>query len=427
MKHKRPMRFLLMLCLTLAFFCVGCQNVTDTEVVEVEDEVVSFSIILTVNPNTGIKNDEEVVTAFNEAYAGIYELEVDWVMETEEEERQNMKQLNVTDNLPTILESLRVLPSYYKRMVEDGRLEEISSAIYNDEEWLSMIEPAVLESVTEDDGSIYLAPLSTAAFSCSGIFWNEELFAQAGIESFPETWEEFWECCEKLAAAGITPIALHTEGTAWAPMLLATAKISTSADGLEFLKTLYPETYQTAVGTDLAETLLQLFSYTTDDALYVDFDVAYTNFFSGEAAMLANGYWMIEQIPEEMADCIRFSSFPENTLIASPETFGWAIISSYSEEEKEAALAFLKFRTAYNLAEKETLFSTEADSKALADYLEAYTNAEQIIPNYQVKWNSILQEETLGNYLPLLIQGEISVEDFLTAADESIVQFNAEQ
>ncbi len=252
-----------------------------------------------------------------------------------------------------------------------------------------MIEPAVLADIVEEDGSVYLAPISTAAFSCSGIFWNEELFAQAGIDEFPETWEEFWDCCEQLLAAGITPLALHTEGTAWAPMLLATAEVSSTAEGLEFLKTLYPTTYQTEAGEELAETLAKLFSYTTEDALYSDFDVAYTNFFSGEAAMIPNGYWMIEQIPEEYLDKVRFSAFPENTLISSSDSYGWAIVSTESEEELMAALTFLKFRTAYNLAEKETLFSAEPDSRVLADYLAAYEAMETLVPNYQVKWNSI--------------------------------------
>ncbi|MCC8151613.1 MAG: ABC transporter substrate-binding protein [Lachnospiraceae bacterium] len=197
------------------------------------DGAVEIPVILMVSPTSGIRSDEDLVEAFNEAYEGTYYLDVEWVMETEQEERQNMKRLNVTDDLPAILTSLRLLPSFYNRMTEEGRVEDLSSYINNDAEWKNMIEEEVLESVTEDDGSIYLAPESTMAFSCSGIFWNEELFAEAGISEFPETWEEFWECCDRLQAAGITPLALHTEGTAWAPMLLATAKAAETEEGAE--------------------------------------------------------------------------------------------------------------------------------------------------------------------------------------------------
>ncbi len=83
---------------------------------------------------------------------------------------------------------------------------------------------------------------STAAFACSGVFRNQELFEKAGITNFQETWDEFWTCCDKLQAAGITPLALHTEGTAWAPMLLATAEVADREEGAAFMKQLYPET-----------------------------------------------------------------------------------------------------------------------------------------------------------------------------------------
>ena len=44
-----------------------------------------------------------------------------------------------------------------------------------------------------------------------------------------------------------------------------------------------------------------------------------------------------------------------------------------------------------------------------------------------MKWNSILQEETLDTALPELITGKLSSEEFLELADESIRQFEEEQ
>ena len=69
-----------------------------------------------------------------------------------------------------------------------------------------------------------------------------------------------------------------------------------------------------------------------------------------------------------------FSSFPGNKLISSPETFGWAVVSGYSEEVKEGAVEFLKFRTKLNLEEKEELLSSSAEEliPAEQDYIKAY-------------------------------------------------------
>ncbi len=393
------------------------------------EEEVSIPVVLIVDSSTGIRNEENVIQEFNRIYEGKWQADVEWIMETEEEYRRNLKRQNVTDTLPAVITDVRMLPAFYYMMIQDGRIEELSDYIYTDEEWKSMIEPSVLESCSEEDGSIYLGPISTAAFSCSGMFWNEELFARAGIESFPETWEEFWTCCEQLESCGITPLALHTEGTAWAPMLIATAEAASAEEGAEFMEEFYPETYQNNSGLRIAQTLQRLFSYTTEDALYADFDVSYENFFSGRAAMIPNGYWMMDQIPEEWQDKVRFSAFPENKMISSPETFGWAIVSGYNEEVKEGAATLLKLRTRLNMEQREELFTRDPEEMIPAerDYIAAYKNGPQLVPNYQVKWNSILQEETLGEILPDLAQGKMTPEEFTEKEDESIRKFLEEQ
>ena len=431
MRNKEMSRRFLsaLMCVVLTgILLVGCDPKEEKETKESRSEI-KIPMILTVDPSTGKKNEENVIAKFNKEYEGIYEIDVEWVMETEDEYRQNLKRLNVTDELPAIITDLRMLPSFYQMMIEDERIEDLSPYILEDEEWMDMIEPVVLESFCEEDGKIYLAPLSTAAFSCSGVFWNEELFAKAGIEDFPETWEEFWDVCERLKSCGITPLALHTEGTAWAAMLLATAELSDTPEGAEFMKEDFPETYQNESGLHMAETLKRLFSYTTKDAIRQNFDVSYEHFFSGEAAMIPNGYWMIDQIPEGWEDKVRFSPFPGNKLISSPETFGWSIVSSYSDEVKEGAVEFFKFRTKLNKEEKAELFRENGagDNRVVQDYIRAYQGAPQIVPNYQVKWNSILQEETLGTYLPDLISGKITPEQFTQEEDKSIEQFEAEQ
>lgn len=406
----------------------GCKE-DESQKQEAADKEVKIPVVFSVNPTSGKRANEELVNAFNKAYDGTYEVEVTWVLETEEEYRQNLKRMNATDELPAVITELRLLPSFYQKMKEDGRIVDLSKYIYEDEKWLDLIEPAVLEDCTEEDGAIYLAPVSTAAFSCSGIFWNEELFQKAGIEKFPETWEEFWRCLDQLEASGITPIGLHTEGTGWAPMLLTTAELASTKEGAAFMKTDFPESYQNEHGMRMAETLVRLFEYTTEDAIHSDFDVSFTNFFSGKVAMLPNGYWMIEQIPEEWKDKVRFAPYPENIMITSPSTFGWSVVEGFSDEVEKGAVEFLKFRTIYNMEEKNTLFLYQIrdGEKVLADYINAYKSKPQIVPNYQIKWNSILQEEMLGEYLPELIDGTIDAKEFTRLEDETVKKYKIEQ
>ena len=70
---------------------------------------------------------------------------------------------------------------------------------------------------------------------------------------------------------------------------------------------------------------------------------------------------------------------------------------------------------------------TRQEGTLLDDYLKAYTGNPQIVPNYQVKWNSLLQENVLGECLAELVQGKITEQEFTQAEDESIRQFEEEQ
>ena len=121
--------------------------------------------------------------------------------------------------------------------------------------------------------------------------------------------------------------------------------------------------------------------------------------------MIPNGYWMIDQLPEEWKEKVRFSAFPENKLIASPETFGWAVVSTYSKEVKEGAVEFLKFRTKFNLEEKKQLMDK----------------------NGRTEISQLLQEETLGECLPQLAAGKMTPAQVVEAANESIREYEAEK
>ncbi|NLX78027.1 MAG: extracellular solute-binding protein [Clostridiaceae bacterium] len=54
-----------------------------------------------------------------------------------------------------------------------------------------------------DGKGLYCVPLG---LNMEGFWYNKALFEKAGIQKAPETWDEFLEVCEKLKAAGITPI-----------------------------------------------------------------------------------------------------------------------------------------------------------------------------------------------------------------------------
>ena len=119
MKNKKGKRTLaLLLAVAMAGgLWTGCGGKNNNKTEEESTEEVRIPIIFTVDPTTGKKNNQELADAFNRAYEGKYYLDVQWVLETEEEYRQNLKRMNVTGTLPAIIYDVCTVPSVYQMMV----------------------------------------------------------------------------------------------------------------------------------------------------------------------------------------------------------------------------------------------------------------------------------------------------------------------
>jgi raffinose/stachyose/melibiose transport system substrate-binding protein len=65
------------------------------------------------------------------------------------------------------------------------------------------------------DGVQYGLPYNS---SLVGLWYNKDLFAQAGITELPATWEDFLADVQKLKEAGITPISVGGSGHEWTEM-----------------------------------------------------------------------------------------------------------------------------------------------------------------------------------------------------------------
>jgi len=338
--------------------------------------------------------------------------------------RSKLKIMNVSDELPAVLTDVPFMPSFYQLLIHDNRLVNMAPYIKKDKEWLDAIEPEVLEAITEEDGSIYVSTIGTNEFSSTGIFWNKELFEKAGISKFPQNWSEFWDACELLKEHGITPLGLHTKGTAWAPMLLATANLGTKESGVDFMKKKLPVSFNNPEGKQFASILKKLFHYANENAIGTDFDQAYEDFFDGKVAMLPNGFWMIQQIDKTWQNKVGFSLFPNNISISSPDMSGWSIANSSDDNVIKGALAFMKFRALDAQKTKESNFQSENSSQdpISEQYFTELKGNPQIIPNYQIQWSSVTQE-AIEKGLPDLIEENISIEEFIKRMDENTEQY----
>ena len=406
-----------LLMLVTVLLLDGCSLEEDFETEKLAQEEVKVPVIFRVEPATNESSHQNFVNDYNEAMEGSYELEVEWLMETAAGYRNKLKQWNVMDELPALITDAGFDTDLYRVLVANNRLVNLRPYMEESDFWMEVMNPDILADCTEEDGSIYLAPLSTSIQSYAGIIYNEELLKEAGYETVPETWDEFFACLEDLKAKGITPLGLHGSGSYWVPMLLATSYLVRTEEGQEFLKQDFPESYQNEQIKDMLEMLKRLYDYTWDDALEIDYDQASKRFTNGEAAIFANGYWMLYELREEEEINFRFTCFPEGVLMNSPRMSAWAIPRGYSEEIVKGAVRALEFRIQCELEDVELLLESSQQNPVLKSYADSVQKVQTIMPNYQMKWEQEIQNEFFTEYMPLYLNDSWTMKEFLHMLD----------
>ena len=230
-----------------------------------------------------------------------------------------------------------------RAFVERGLIRDISDV------WAANDFHAVYGEVFRDlstfDGHQYFLPTNTYWWA---IYYRPSLFAQAGIERPPETWDELLGACDQLNAAGITPFTIGTRfpwpAAAWfdyIDMRLNGPEFHTQVTDLEVP---YTDPRIRAV-FDHWRQLLDRDCFIDDPAAY-DWQEAVAPMAQGDAAMFLMGAFFVGSYPDEEEDDLDFFRFP----IINPDvpigedapTNGFFMpVNAANPEAGEAFLAYL--------------------------------------------------------------------------------------
>jgi raffinose/stachyose/melibiose transport system substrate-binding protein len=283
---------------------------------------------------------EAFYARFSEKYKGQITLRIE-ELPSDTVYNDKMKVLAASKELPDVVDGKNGLRDL---AIQNGQAVELTPFLNRDPEFRDkVIGPAAIAANTMPDGKIYSVFWATQVI---GYYYNKEMFQKAGITP-AKTWDEWFSNCEKLKATGVAPLALMTGENSWTTNLILSAMVaSRGSAGQTFMNTKYPKTYQTPemIGalTDMQKCLQ---NYTTPDALGALYANAANNFFMEQAAIIANGPWMIADF-----------SNPEKTAPGFDKKVAWALypgdglVTSYAEglvlcsppERVEAGWTFIK-------------------------------------------------------------------------------------
>lgn len=320
---------------------------------------------------------------------------------------------------------------------EAGKVTDLTSYLDNDPEWKAMFDEKDLE-FNSYEGKVYGIPVSK---EISYIYYNKDLFAEAGLEAPDvayETWDEFFDACDTLKSKNITPVSMDTADLGWLSNLWYSGLIGTSGEeGNEFMNTAYPTDYNVPVVEEATEQLQKMLeNYTTSDAAGGKYDTMATHFFNGEVAMLPNGPWMIpdfnstEKAPEGFYDKVGIMLLPGAGL-ESVSTPG-DMVGASDPKKIEAAVAFLKFETtaenqlkALEMAGLQPVSSNievpdslKESDPLMAEVLEIQSKAKYTYGQNQAYWYQNVID-TFSNQLPELAYGNITATEFCEKLTES--------
>lgn len=191
------------------------------------------------------------------------------------------------------------------------------------------------------DGKIYAVPLNIAA-AC--VFYNTEMFENAGITTMPTDWDGMLDACAKLKEAGYTPLTISA-GTAWCLSMLAGYLCDSEGVDTAALDAGTASWLDSNV-VNATNKLVEISQYFQPTAAGDTNDVATANFYNEEAAMLIQGSWAIAQIngsnPDFESKCGVFA-FPgtDGRVIAKSDS----LAMNANTAHPEAVIAFMKYFT----------------------------------------------------------------------------------
>ncbi|NBE96806.1 extracellular solute-binding protein [Nonomuraea sp. KC401] len=229
-------------------------------------------------------------------------------------------------------------PSFGGALVKAGLVQDLTAA-YDKYGWKTF--DFAKERVTYD-GKVYGIP---GELETIGLFYNKKIFADLGLAQ-PRNLDDLKKAAEKIRAAGKVPMAVGDKEAWEGGHLLSMALSSTiGGDGMEALfsgKKSWDSPEVTAA--------LQLWAdfnkagYLPKSPTSVDYDTSTAMFFSGEAAMIPTGSWLVGEIDDQAKFEVGYIPFPAPD---GPGIFTGGLGSgpwiSATASNKEAAEKFLNF------------------------------------------------------------------------------------
>lgn len=325
------------------------EKVVETVVVEkekvvektVEVEKVVTANVITYNSYNGDPKprafDESVVKMWNEAHP---EMPVEHSIIAHEDFKQAIRAYLTADPAPDVL---TWFAGNRARFFIDKGLILDQTKMWEDAKLNEVYAPGFQALATYNDKKYFLP----TSYYWWAIYYRKSLFAEAGIEKEPETWQDLLDACDKLNAKGITPITIGARfkwpAAAWFDYLDMRVNGPQFHIDLTDLKVPYTDPKVRKV-FDYWKELIDHKCFIEDPAAY-DWQEAIDPMVQGKAAMYLMGAFITDSYPDEAEADLDFFRFPiiDPNLPVGEDAPTDGYFASATARNPEGALAFMAF------------------------------------------------------------------------------------
>lgn len=394
---------------------------------EEPDEIVLEFPTFWVGQDSKADMVEYLVNEFNEMHAGEIRVEIQPMPDTDGYRSTINTRMSAGD--PPDVFVFQPDPTTFGFYEAEGVLMDFSDELSG--EWGNRFSGGTIEQMTIN-GETKSIPYEVGV---TPIWYNQRLFDRAGVDSFPETFDEAVAAFEALKGAGITPTSQMTGGAnAWTSMLWYSHIIGSIGGPDAWDRPLSHPQYEQA-----AEMLLGLYSdgNTTPDAVGGDADVSGGHYLAERTAIFINGPWYIGRIAgdaPEVHEATRLAAAPavdgghHGHQVAFPQS-NLAAAHTDDPARRAAVVEFMKWMTApENVAmiteDAGPLFSINYDidpgvDPLLQEFVRVQNEAPFTITHFEGAFPVAVVQE-FGTAIEMMVAGGASPAEFVEILQDAM-------
>ena len=344
---------------------------------------------------------------------------------------QKLKILAASDELPEWFDSDP--DTWFADIVADGKAYSFED-LYKELGMYDQIFPISKEYARLSDGSLNLMTLQC---NTEYFFYNKDLFEQAGITEAPKTFDELLADCKLLQDQEIIPIAM---GADW-PILRYIAQVPFRLTGNEYIENAVSGegSFGEEAGLKGAQFMQDIAQYFQEGWSSADYDTMNDLFASGQAAIMYNGTWALEQadmIGEDgnIKDNIGYFTMPtysDADVTTATDFFansgiGTAIRTDAVDDEMKAWIKYLLEHFADASLSYDQLPSVMPDEETMQSLPKVYQQIIEDVSNvkeYAKCWDVVIDSalvEPLEKETVILALGQETPKEWAANMDEYV-------